>query len=218
MKKLVWFVISILVIQTLTAQTPCKVKLDAINLSYNGACKKGYAHGSGEAKGVADSYNGNFKKGLPHGLGVYIWGNGNVYTGNFSKGKMHGKGKLTLKGESKIKEGYFDNNTYIGIYKNPYHVLSKREIQKVSFQENKLNLGTNHILIKVKHSGRFVSPFLTISDENHSLTEPTGDGVKLMNVQFPLKKVTVTFTYEGFSCYTVFEIYKRGNWEAIIHI
>ncbi len=218
MKKLVLFFISVFTVHIASAQADCKVKLEAINQSYKGPCKKGYAHGQGEAKGNADTYTGNFKKGLPHGLGVYTWGNGNVYTGNFSKGKMHGKGKLSIKAGTKIKDGYFEDNAYIGIYKTPYRVLSKREIQKVSFQEHKLNLGTNHVLIKVKRLGRFVSPFLTISDENHSLTEPSSEGVKLMNATFPLKKITVSFTYEGFSCYTVFEIYKKGNWEAIIHI
>ena len=146
---------------------------------------------------------------------------GNIYHGHFSKGKMHGKGKLVIKNGSqilKIEEGYFEDNEYIGLYRMPYKVITKREIKKVSFQENNLNLGINQIIIKVKQAGRFIYPTLTISDENHSPTEIRNDGVKLINVAFPLKKITVSFSHDGFSCHTIFEIYKKSDWEAIIHI
>ena len=60
-------------INIIMAQSTCQVKLDAINVSYTGECKKGYANGHGEAKGEKDSYKGGFKKGLPHGFGIYTW-------------------------------------------------------------------------------------------------------------------------------------------------
>lgn len=220
-RYIILFLLNVFTNSIINAQTDCKVKLESINLSYIGDCKKGYAHGYGEAKGGADSYKGNFKKGFPHGFGTYTWGKGTVYRGNFSKGKMHGKGKLVIKNGSqilKIEEGYFEDNNYIGLYRTPYKVITKREIQKVSFQEHNLNLGINYVIIKVKQAGRFIFPTLRVSDESHSPVEIINDGAKLLNVKFPLKKITVSFTHEGFSCHTVFEIYKKSDWEAIIHI
>ena len=132
--QLILLLLSVFVINIAHAQSTCKVKLESINVSYQGECKKGYANGQGEAKGEEDSYKGSFKKGLPHGLGIYNWGKGNIYNGNFSKGKMHGKGKLVIKEGSnvlKIEEGYFEDNEYMGSYRMPYKVITKREVKKV---------------------------------------------------------------------------------------
>ncbi len=56
-----------------------------ISLDYHGECKKGLAHGKGEAFG-RDHYIGEFKKGWPNGNGLYKWNNGDNYEGEWKKG------------------------------------------------------------------------------------------------------------------------------------
>ncbi|MET2983702.1 MORN repeat-containing protein [Aureibaculum conchae] len=221
-KQFFLLVLSVSFLNVVAAQSDCKVKLEAISTSYKGECKKGFAHGEGEAKGEQDSYSGKFKKGLPHGSGTYIWENGNTYKGNFVKGKMDGKGVLTIKkseDEDEIQNGYFKKGEYIGLYAVPYKEISKREVKKVTFQEQNLNLGGyNQVKIRVNFAGAIVNPQLIVTDENNSVTELINGGVILTNVKFPMKKITVSFTSNGFSSRVVFEIYKKGDWDVVIHI
>lgn len=196
------------------AQSNCKVKLEALNKVYEGECKKGYAQGYGEAQGEEDTYKGAFKKGLPHGQGTYVWSNGNTYQGSFVKGKMHGKGILIIKdaeGKESLKKGYFEKDEYIGEYKNPYAISSKREVKNVYVQEdpNQINGEQYQITIKVKNNGVYVIPqSLVIIDENATNTI---DNV-LANVKFPCKKIDISFRYADFSSRVVLDIYKKGNW------
>ena len=210
-------IISLLVINSTNGQTSCKVKKEELSISYIGKCKKGYAHGKGEAKGVEDFYAGNFKKGLPHGFGVYTWGNGNTYKGSFVKGKMDGKGVLSLVkplGGIDIKSGYFKRNKYLGKYKSPYRVISKREVQNVYFQENpkKITGELHEIIIKIKTRGGYVSPVLNISDANGSNTIRRNGNTVFTNVKFPCNKIEISFTHDGFSSRVVLDVYKEGNW------
>ena len=81
---------------TVAAQDQCVVLMESISDRYEGECKKGLAHGQGEAWGI-DHYTGSFKKGLPNGMGTYEYTDGSVYEGMWSKGLRHGTGKLTFK-------------------------------------------------------------------------------------------------------------------------
>ncbi len=213
--KAVFFIILCFLSSNFVAfsQSNCKVKLEALSLSYNGDCKKGYAHGIGAAKGKEDRYNGGFKKGWPHGIGEYIWGNGSKYQGNFVKGKMDGQGTLVLKnpaGTETLKKGYFKADEYIGQYKYPYAVTSKREVKNVYIQEDpsKLHGDLYQIKIKIRSNGHYVTPFLLVSDENGT---NYSNGI-LQNVKYPCKKIEVSFTHGGFSSRVMLDIYKEGNW------
>jgi hypothetical protein len=197
-----------------------KVLSPDLNQKYEGKSKKGLAHGKGKAWGEKDYYEGSFKKGLPHGYGIYKWGNGTIYKGNFVKGKMDGEGELLIilpSGKQEIQKGYFKKNEYLGKYKNPYKVISQQGIQKVVFRENRLG-DINEVKIKVYSNGQLLSSSLTISDLDNTITENMGEGVTLTNVQFPLKRVEVSFNSGRFSHMLVFEIYKKGNWEVIISV
>jgi hypothetical protein len=88
------------------AQYDCKVMVKALQGQYNGACKRGLAHGEGIAKGE-DEYVGSFKKGYPHGFGVYTYKNGSNYIGNYTKGKKDGYGLLnTLSNGGHLTQEY----------------------------------------------------------------------------------------------------------------
>ena len=220
-------VLNLLFMQFSLSQSTCVVKLEAINKSYIGECKKGLASGKGEAHGIEDSYTGMFKKGVPHGDGTYKWGNGNTYTGEFSKGKMDGKGKLILNdkvsGEVTIQNGYFENGGYIGEYKYSYAVISKREIKNVFAREDPSIITApeiNVIRISFKYNGRQIMPsIVNISDSGKSLVERDGAYMIMKNVQFPNKQIEVTFrTDEGFNGRVVLDIYKKANWSVEITI
>ena len=201
------------------SQSNCKVKLEVLSESYKGDCKKGYAHGSGEASGKEDIYKGNFKKGYPHGFGEYNWGNGSKYIGDFSKGKMDGQGVLIVKkpdGTEELKKGYFESNEYIGEYKYPYSVKSKREVKNVYIQEDPsvLHGDLYQITIKVKSNGNYVKPFLMVNYENGS----NYSSGTLHNVKYPCKKIEISFKQDGFSSRVLLDIYKKGNWIVEITI
>ncbi len=121
--------LSILLVLSLNlhAQDECKILSKALEGEYTGDCKKGLAHGDGEAKGI-DTYKGEFKKGLPHGKGTYLWKNGNSYEGYFKDGMKDGKGKLVYKIENKadsIVTGYWKKDEYAGLTLMGYEVIFK---------------------------------------------------------------------------------------------
>ena len=208
------------------AQTECAVKLETINKSYSGECKKGLANGQGEAKGGEDSYTGSFKKGLPHGYGTYKWGNGNIYVGEFNKGEIDGKGKLTVKdefGKVSINDGFFEKGVYIGEYKYSYNVTSKREVKNVYIREDASIItlpDVNVIRVSFIYNGKQIVPgMVNISDSGKSLVERDSNFMVMKNVQFPNKQIEVTFrTDEGFNGRVVFDIYKKANWSVEITI
>lgn len=211
---------------TMAQSNDCKVKLESINKSYVGECKKGYANGKGAAKGKKDSYKGAFKKGLPHGCGTYKWGNGSVYIGEFTKGTMDGKGRLVIKDESgkiTVQDGFFEKGTYIGEYKHPYNVISKREIKNIYIREDASIItlpGINIIKVSFRYNGRQIIPSqIDITDAGKSITEREGSFMILKNVQFPNKKIEISFrTEEGFNGRVTLDIYKKGNWSVEITI
>ena len=111
----------------LHAQDDCKVLLKELEGEYSGDCKKGLAHGNGEAKGI-DTYKGEFKKGIPHGTGTYLWKNGNSYEGEFKDGMKDGKGRLVYKKENQadsVITGYWSKDKYAGLTLMGYEVISK---------------------------------------------------------------------------------------------
>lgn len=115
------------------AAQDCEVLLEALKGTYEGDCRRGKAHGEGKAVGT-DTYVGEFKKGLPHGEGTYTWANGDVYVGEFKKGEKEGEGTLTL-ADGTVKQGYWEEDMYIGTSKTPYEVINKTPtVNRTSFR------------------------------------------------------------------------------------
>jgi hypothetical protein len=70
----------------------CAVVDPELRGSYTGACKDGYAHGYGEARGTAE-YSGEFRDGRKHGKGVKTWpSSGDRYEGYFADDRKEGTG------------------------------------------------------------------------------------------------------------------------------
>ncbi|NOR87577.1 MAG: hypothetical protein GQ527_08220, partial [Bacteroidales bacterium] len=128
------FLLSILTLQ-LSAQKECKVLVPELDSIYIGKCKKGLAHGKGEAYGV-DTYKGKFSQGLPKGQGIYTWANGDLYNGKWRNGKREGEGTLTLKLDTKdsIISGLWKDDKYLGPKPTPPRVISKTSIDRYSIR------------------------------------------------------------------------------------
>lgn len=61
-------------------------------------------------------YDGSYLNDERDGFGTMVWKEGfnqSVYVGQWQKGIQHGFGKMTFPND-KVKEGYFENNIYIG--------------------------------------------------------------------------------------------------------
>lgn len=69
----------------------CQVVDPELQESYLGGCRKGLAHGRGQARGSAE-YVGEFRNGLKHGRGVKTWPWGDRYEGDFLNDQKHGNG------------------------------------------------------------------------------------------------------------------------------
>jgi hypothetical protein len=99
----------------------CKVKNFRLSNYYDGPCKRGFAHGLGEARGTEDKYVGEFFKGQMHGPGTYVWGNGNRYEGQFENDIKSGEGVFYY-ANGDIFKGHFMTNFGTGeglfIWKN----------------------------------------------------------------------------------------------------
>ena len=117
MKNLTLFIISLFLIQGMSAQTEaCKVLLEKISGIYTGDCQNGLANGRGKTVGE-DTYSGSFKDGLPDGKGKYIFKNGDCFQGFWKNGLKEGKGtfEYTLSGEKQTLKGFWKNDEYAGV-------------------------------------------------------------------------------------------------------
>ena len=130
-----------------------------------------------------------------------------------------GKGVLIVKqsdGTEELKKGYFERNEYIGEYKYPYAVTSKREVKNVYIQEDPsvLHGDLYQITIKIRSNGSYVTPYLMVNDENGT---NYSNGI-LQNVKYPCKKIEISFKHDRFSSRVMLDIYKKGNWIVEITI
>lgn len=127
--------------------TDCKVLLDSLKGTYEGACNNGKANGHGKAVGI-HSYDGDFKNGLPEGKGKYTWTNGDFYYGGWKKGLKDGKGQIhrTSNGVETLITGYWKKGNYKGEFEDPYRIV---EMSSAVTYKNIQHLGTK------KHSVYF---------------------------------------------------------------
>ena len=138
--------------QFVYSQKECKVLVEDLVGTYDGRCKKGLAHGKGEAIGT-DRYKGAFSKGFPKGKGTYTWANGDVYTGQWKKGKRDGEGKFTFTINEKdtVLDGLWRNDKYLGPKPLPPKIIMKRSVDRYSIK--KIGNDKNRVLISFKQNG-----------------------------------------------------------------
>ena len=131
----------LIVNNSFSQDTDCKVLLDGLNEKYDGPCKKGLAHGEGTAIGAIGKYVGNFKKGFPNGEGKLSYERSTVdssyYEGNWLKGKRNGEGTYYFSKDS-ITAGFWEDDTYLGKYAFPYKFLSSQSIPKKNSSKMKM--------------------------------------------------------------------------------
>lgn len=185
----------------------CKVLVESLTGTYEGACKKGVANGQGKAVGT-DTYEGNFKKGLPDGAGTYTWSNGDVFSGTFKKGLKDGDGKLTYSPDrfaDSVLTGFWENDIYYGLYENPFKVLSKTgPVNRLVIRK----LGNSPNDIRIRGEMEML--------RERGVNSPYFNGSGFDNVQFPFTadmeashaNVPVTFKVI---------IYEPGLWEVVVN-
>ena len=123
--KLFTLFLFLIIVQSVSHAQDCKVLDPNLLGVYTGDCRNGKADGQGKSVGL-HSYEGEFKAGLPDGEGIYTDDKGSVYKGQFKKGKREGYGEYIIKnGMDSVLNGYWKKNIYVGLYENPYKVVSK---------------------------------------------------------------------------------------------
>jgi len=206
----------------ISAQKNCKVLVPEIDSIYTGHCKKGLAHGKGQAFGE-DYYRGKFKRGYPSGQGTYVWANGDQYTGDWKDGKRNGEGTLTLKtakGDS-IVQGLWEDDKYMGHKPVPPKVITKISIDRYNFR---LSGGTqDRVLIDFYQNGSRNTTISNLTMFASSGVETTlGNSIGYEFVEFP---VTIKLNYQTMNKFkskeyqAIFEftITEPGDWIVEIH-
>ncbi len=206
----------------LNAQSNCKVLIPEIDSVYSGKCKKGYAHGKGNAIGV-DSYVGKFVKGYPNGRGTYKWANGDTYTGNWKEGKRNGEGSLTLKLQDRdsILDGMWKDDQYMGKKPKAPKVTHKVSIDRYSFKKTG---GTkDRVLIDFLQNGMRNTTITNLSmSTSNGIEANLGHSIGYDYIEFP---VTIIVNYmtlnklrsEEYQAIFEFVISEPGDWIVEIH-
>jgi hypothetical protein len=212
-----------------TAST-CKVLMEAIKGEYTGECKKGFAHGKGESKGMW-RYAGNFKNGLPNGKGI-LYATTYFFDGNFLDGLKEGKGEMhyTRPNETdSIIKGYWSGDEYRGKSYITYvtDAVPKFDRVEISPTAESGNRITIEIATTSSANGGFssqsVSIFLTelMSVKLRSLLKlvnsfdsPLKSTTVFEITEFPITLRGVLSNGQNFNL----ELYKSANWTLRIFI
>jgi len=177
----------------------CKVLVDELSVEYKGDCKKGLAHGSGEATGAGFIYKGEFKKGYPDGLGTLtIEENGKVFTGEWKRGEIYGKGELK-EANGKLTKGYFKGTIsgflYMGEDKSSligYKIIEQKRMENATIDFIKSDdMGDRKILIKITENRvREINNFEVLGKTSGVLQKVDNSGGRLLadidDVSFPV--------------------------------
>lgn len=218
-KLLLLFVLSVTIITAKSQNADCKVLPGSLKGTYEGDCKNGKADGKGKATGT-DSYDGEFKSGFPDGIGKYTWKNGNYYYGGWKKGLKNGKGQLYAveNNVGSAKNGYWKNDKYVGLYENPYKIISiTSQIGRV--EVDNMDKKGSSVSITVTNTSRnnIVMTDFQITKgtyerkSNSSLS--SADVTVFRNVVFPF---AASF-YFGTAILQI-EIYEKGEWNIIVPV
>lgn len=221
-KHIIYLVFGFLFLNSIIVFSQCKVLDEKINDTYKGECKKGLAHGMGEAKGI-DAYSGEFKKGYPNGSGIYTFNNGDTFEGNFKNSIKEGYGILTtIEGSNtKITKGYWKYGYYVGTSKSAqaYKVLNKKYVTNYTFKRIGDGNKVSFKWIKGSRVLYYMSGLNMTSNSGIMSTEMTFCGFD--QIEFPFEcrinfqntDKAETMTYD---CIFEFEITIPGEYEITI--
>lgn len=203
--------------QNLFSQETCKVLKEALAGTYEGKCKKGFAHGKGKAVGT-DSYEGTFFKGLPHGKGTYRWANGDVYTGEWKRGNREGTGVFNSKTD--VMDGLWENDKYMGPKPKAPKVTNVRNIDRYTIK--KYGDEKTRVLISFIQNG-VRNPNVTGLLMTSSGGSETSMGylVGYENIEFPIQiklsyKTKNKLLTAEYDVMFEFEIFEPGDWRVVI--
>lgn len=206
----------------LQAQEECEVLSENLKGEYRGNCRRGLAHGYGEAQG-RDHYLGEFKKGLPHGNGVYTWSSGEKYDGEWKRGLRHGMGiyYFFANGKDSVIHGKWIDDEYVGVYnERPYNVDFRNNVGRVTF--NKISDNQNYVRLKFMRNG---GENTNISDLMLTGTSGVENTSRLFtgfeNAEFPFKGVVKFSAPNAFysamlTCELRYQIFEPGAWVVSI--
>lgn len=204
---------------SLKGQDSCKVMVLNLQGHYKGDCKKGLAHGYGEAKGV-DSYTGNFRKGYPNGKGIYTWSNGSKYEGEWKMGEREGEGKYTYteNGNMIIQDGIWSKNQYQGPKPISPQVVVKKNITSTNFFRKG---NGDQVSIRITRGGMPVQVEELSLAANSGSEFRSGSIIGYQNIIFPFNcKITYKcwnpFKTVLYDCVLDFEIKQPGDWDLRI--
>jgi hypothetical protein len=199
------------------SQEECRVLLPELDSVYMGDCKKGLAHGSGEAWGDFH-YKGRFKKGLPDGQGTANYPDGTVYDGSWKKGLRNGRGTILLiKNGEKIEKNWIwsKGEKVKEILPPSYKIITKRNISRLRVYNQG---GQNGVWFKAGSAGGAASNM-----EDARLTGSSGaetnysEKIGYDNVSFPFLGTIKYYAWNKLRTtkYEIFleiEITNPGNW------
>lgn len=205
------------------AQEECEVLMENLKGEYRGECKRGLAHGYGEAEGK-DHYIGDFKKGYPHGNGTYTWSTGERYEGEWKRGMRDGEGTYYFfaNGEDTVIYGKWVDDEYVGVYHaKPYNVDYRSNIGRVTF--TKISDNQRYVRLKFMRSGgelTNISDLLLTGSSGVENTSRMFTGFE--NAEFPFKgKVIFTapnaFYVASMRCEVRYQIFEPGAWVVSIN-
>jgi hypothetical protein len=199
------------------SQEGCKVLLPELDSVYYGSCKKGLAHGLGEAYGDFH-YNGKFSKGLPHGKGKADYPNGNIYDGSWRKGLRDGKGTLIFKENGKTVEKTYTwskGEKLREILPPAYKVITQRNVNRLRIYKQG---SENRVWFYPKSIGGADSENEDIRVSGNSGTETSlSSKIGFESVTFPFKGSIRYKTWNKlhttkFEVYLEIEVLEPGNW------
>ena len=223
MKKTIFIIglIFIFGISNSIAQKECKVIPENLQGKYIGKCKKGFAHGKGEAKGI-DHYIGRFKAGYPHGEGVYTYKNGDRYKGRFYKGLKHGEGKFTFKlnYRDSIQEGIFVKDEYKGPKPKPNYTIN-RKLNVARVNVIKASGSENKVRIKIIRDGNTAPYYNLTVAANSGISESASSLHYITSYHLPLR-IIIKYDIRNrmnngvFHCEIEMEIHNPGVFDISI--
>lgn len=223
MKRIIPFIVLILFLAAFQAGKECQVKIPALEGKYIGDCKRGLAHGFGEAIGKKDRYKGQFKKGYPDGFGQYFYADGSIHSGNWLKGLREGEGIFTFKINKHDTSivGIWKNDMYVGPKAKAPQIMHKNNIDKCSFSKKGADL--NRVLIDFRQNGSHNTSISNLMLSSNSGTQTQlGQLQGFENINFPVE-ITVRYDTKNklktqtYHAYVQFTIFEPGDWTVVLN-
>jgi len=197
----------------------CKVLMEKISGTYEGACKKGLAHGRGIAKGD-DTYTGKFRKGLPDGLGLYTYKNGDSFFGLWRNGKKHGQGEIKYKKtgtKDSIVKGTWVDDYLVKSDVKPvgYTVILSRSIDHYNITNS--NIEENRIEISFEKAMRKFLPVNLHVRATSGARTPFPSKIIYADVKYPFTcaiEYSIKYGQTIIPVSFTFSIIEKGKWEV----